>query len=52
MTFNNSFQLPYGIVANVDMDYVTKGHSTTIEWAETGGLNLSLYKSFSTISYL
>lgn len=46
VTFNNSFQLPYGIVANVDMDYVTKGHSTTIEWAETGGLNLSLYKSF------
>lgn len=46
MTFNNSFQLPYGIVANFDIDYVTKGHSTTIEWAETGGLNLSLYKSF------
>lgn len=46
VTFNNSFQLPYGIVANVDMDYTTKGNSTTIEWAETGGLNLSLYKSF------
>ena len=46
VTFNNAFQLPYGIVANVDMDYTTKGHSTTIEWAETGGLNLSLYKGF------
>lgn len=46
VTFNNSFQLPYGIVANVDMDYTTKGHSTTIEWAGTGGLNLSLYKGF------
>ncbi len=46
LTFNNSFQLPYGIVANVDMNYTTKGHSTTIEWAETGGLNLSLYKGF------
>lgn len=46
VTFNNSFLLPYGIVANVDMDYTTKGHSTIIEWAETGGLNLSLYKSF------
>lgn len=46
VTFNNSFQLPYGIVVNIDMDYTTKGHSMTIEWAETGGLNLSLYKGF------
>lgn len=45
VTFSNAFQLPYGIVANIDMDYTTKGHSMTIEWAETG-LNLSLYKGF------
>lgn len=46
LQFNNSIQLPYGFIANIDMDYMSGGNSTTIDWEETGGVNISLYKGF------
>lgn len=46
MKFNNSFQLPHDFIANVDMDFTSRGHSAIIEWEASGGLNIGLYKGF------
>ena len=46
LKFNNAIQLPRGFILNIDMDYTSRGHSTTIEWAESGGLNIGVYKGF------
>ncbi len=46
LTFRNTFRLPWELLLNVDMDYATKGHSTSIWWEKTWGLNVSLYKEF------
>lgn len=46
LKFNNSIQLPHDFIINIDMDYMSKGHSTNIEWAETGGVNIGIYKGF------
>lgn len=46
LKFDNAIQLPNDFIVNIDMDYMSKGHSTNIEWAETCGLNVGIHKSF------
>lgn len=45
LTFNNAIDLPKGLVGTLNIDYMTRGHSTATLWDSTGGMDLGLSKS-------
>ncbi len=46
LTFNNVIRLPKSYVLNVDMNYISSGHSTAIKLEGNGGVNIGIYKGF------
>ena len=45
-SLNNTFEIPAGWVLNIDMDYRGRGHYSTIDYKQQGGVDVSLRKGF------
>lgn len=45
VTFNNIFNLPWGLMGTLNMNYTSRGHSTAILWDETGDVKVGITKS-------